>query len=37
MNHSPKFWAHGARCGPDWKRQRSWLRIHGAELQAAGE
>lgn len=37
MNHSPKFWAHVARCCPDWKRQRSWLRIHGAELQAAGE
>lgn len=37
MNHSPKFWAHVARCCPDWKRQRAWLRIHGAELQAAGE
>lgn len=37
MNHSPKFWANVARCCPDWKRQRSWLRIHGAELQAAGE
>ncbi|MFN7055389.1 M48 family metallopeptidase [Hyphomonas sp.] len=37
MNHSPKFWANVARCCPDWKRQRAWLRIHGAELQAAGQ
>ncbi|MFN4226339.1 MAG: M48 family metallopeptidase [Hyphomonas sp.] len=36
MNHSAKFWAHVARCCPDWKRQRAWLRLHGAELQAAG-
>jgi len=36
LNHSPRFWAHVAKCCPDWKRQRSWLRIHGAELQAAG-
>jgi predicted metal-dependent hydrolase len=37
MNHSPKFWAQVARCCPDWKRHRSWLRTHGAGLQAAGE
>lgn len=37
MNHSPRFWAHVARCCPDWKRQRLWLRTHGASLQAAGE
>ncbi len=36
MNHSARFWAHVARCCPDWKRQRAWLRLHGAELQAAG-
>ncbi len=37
MNHSAKFWAHVARCCPDWQRQRAWLRLHGTELQAAGE
>ncbi len=37
MNHSPKFWAHVAKCVPDWKRQRAWLRTHGAGLQSAGE
>lgn len=37
MNHSPKFWAHVCRCAPDWKRQRAWLRTHGAGLQSAGE
>lgn len=37
MNHSNKFWALVAKCCPDWKRQRAWLRVHGAELQAAGE
>ena len=37
MNHSNRFWSLVAKCCPDWKRQRSWLRVHGAELQAAGE
>lgn len=37
MNHSPRFWSHVAKCCPDWKRQRAWLRAHGAELQSAGE
>lgn len=37
MNHSPKFWSKVAVCCPDWKRQRAWLRVNGAELQAAGE
>lgn len=37
MNHSAKFWALVARCCPDWQRQRAWLRLHGTELQAAGE
>ncbi len=36
MNHSAKFWAQVAKCCPDWKRHRSWLRTHGAGLQAAG-
>ena len=34
MNHSPRFWAHVARCRPDWKRERAWLRRHGSSLQA---
>jgi predicted metal-dependent hydrolase len=37
MNHSPQFWAQVAKCCPDWKRHRAWLRAHGAGLQAAGE
>jgi predicted metal-dependent hydrolase len=37
MNHSAKFWALVARCCPDWQRQRAWLRLHGTELQAAGD
>ena len=37
MNHSPKFWSKVAVCCPDWKRQRAWLRTHGAGLQSAGE
>ena len=37
MNHSPKFWAKVAKCCPDWKRHRAWLRAHGVELQSAGE
>jgi predicted metal-dependent hydrolase len=37
MNHSPRFWAQVAKCCPDWKRQRAWLRIHGASLHATGE
>ena len=36
MNHSPKFWAQVSKCCPDWKHHRSWLRTHGAGLQAAG-
>nr|WP_321359910.1 SprT family zinc-dependent metalloprotease [uncultured Hyphomonas sp.] len=37
MNHSAKFWAHVTKCCPDWKHHRTWLRTHGAGLQAAGE
>jgi len=36
MNHSPAFWAHVARCRPDWKRQRGWLRANGRALHAIG-
>lgn len=36
MNHSPAFWAHVARCRPDWKRQRAWLRANGRDLHAIG-
>jgi predicted metal-dependent hydrolase len=32
MNHSPRFWAHVARCRPDWKNERAWLRSHGSAL-----
>lgn len=34
MNHSPRFWAHVARCRPDWKAERAWLRRHGSTLHA---
>ena len=34
MNHSPRFWAHVARCRPRWKQERAWLRAHGAGLHA---
>ncbi|MEM5515607.1 SprT family zinc-dependent metalloprotease [Henriciella sp. AS95] len=34
MNHSNRFWAHVARCRPGWKRERAWLRRHGASLHA---
>lgn len=36
MNHSERFWGHVARCRPDWKVQRDWLRQHGASLHAVG-
>lgn len=36
MNHSPAFWAHVTHCIPDWKRDRAWLRAHGAGLQSVG-
>ncbi|WP_084420847.1 M48 family metallopeptidase [Henriciella litoralis] len=34
MNHSPRFWAHVARCRPGWKAERAWLRKHGSGLHA---
>ena len=36
MNHSPRFWAHVARCCPDWERHRAWLRVQGRDLHAIG-
>lgn len=32
MNHSDAYWRHVAAIYPDYKRQRSWLRKHGAQL-----
>ncbi len=37
MNHSPRFWSLVSKCCPDWKRQRAWLRTHGAGLHLAGD
>ncbi|MEM9573500.1 MAG: SprT family zinc-dependent metalloprotease [Pseudomonadota bacterium] len=34
MNHSPAFWAHVAKCRPDWKKERAWLRKYGRDLHA---
>jgi len=34
MNHSQAFWAHVARCRPDWPGERRWLRQNGHMLQA---
>jgi predicted metal-dependent hydrolase len=36
MNHSGKFWAHVARCMPDYDRARDWLNAHGSALHAVG-
>jgi predicted metal-dependent hydrolase len=32
MDHSPRFWALLASRCPDYRRQKSWLRRHGATL-----
>ncbi|MCI4663206.1 MAG: M48 family metallopeptidase [Neomegalonema sp.] len=32
MNHSSRFWAEVEKLRPDWRRQRDWLKRHGAEL-----
>ena len=34
MNHSARFWSHVARCRPGWKKERAWLKRHGASLHA---
>lgn len=34
MNHSPAFWAVVRRLMPEYQRHRTWLRTHGAGLQA---
>lgn len=36
LNHSKRFWAHVARCTPDYDKAESWLRKHGAALHAVG-
>lgn len=36
MNHSRRFWAHVARCMPDYERGRAWLHEHGFALHAIG-
>jgi predicted metal-dependent hydrolase len=33
-NHSPRFWRLVASRRPNWRRQRDWLGVHGAELLA---
>ena len=35
-DHSPRFWALVASLGPDVKRARAWLRVHGPRLHAVG-
>lgn len=32
MNHSDRFWAHVARCEPDFQAHRRWLKRHGSDL-----
>jgi hypothetical protein len=34
MNHSDRFWAHVARCEPDYQTHRRWLKRHGSDLFA---
>lgn len=34
MNHSDRFWALCAQLCPEYRRHRSWLKRHGAELLA---
>lgn len=34
MNHSRRFWGLVSLYCPDWKDQRKWLKLHGAELLA---
>ncbi|MFT3726945.1 MAG: SprT family zinc-dependent metalloprotease [Terricaulis sp.] len=36
MNHSRRFWAHVARCMPEFERGRQWLHEHGCALHAIG-
>lgn len=34
LNHSHRFWAHVARCFPDFEAAETWLKRHGAALHA---
>lgn len=36
LNHSKRFWAHVARCAPEFEKAEAWLRRHGASLHAVG-
>ncbi|MDX2235795.1 MAG: SprT family zinc-dependent metalloprotease [Hyphomonadaceae bacterium] len=36
LNHSKRFWAHVARCMPEFEKAEAWLRKHGASLHAVG-
>jgi predicted metal-dependent hydrolase len=36
MNHSNRFWKVVERVCPDWRRAKSWLDAHGAELHRYG-
>lgn len=36
LNHSRRYWAHVARCMPDYDKAEAWLRKHGAALHAVG-
>jgi hypothetical protein len=36
LNHSKRFWAHVARCAPEFEKAEAWLRKHGAALHAVG-
>lgn len=36
LNHSNRFWAHVARCMPEYEQAEAWLRKHGAALHAIG-
>lgn len=36
LNHSSRFWAHVARCMPEYEQAEVWLRKHGAALHAIG-
>lgn len=36
LNHSKRYWAHVARCMPDYDKAEAWLRKNGSALHAIG-